>query len=570
MLRKEGNKVELGGSVFRKLSFEFSRLSVALASRLQNNFYLYLAAVMSLGLLLDAATFHIGENMKQKAFDFVVRQRVIVPKPDPDIVIVDINEASLSALAPEYGRWPWPRQVFGEFVTQLEQQNPKAIVFDVLFSDADVQNPDSDAFFNEAIAATNNSYLPFLRLPTQFDSQSQVKPSMIPGVEDVVGGQADKAATIAVVLPHFEAALKKNHLGTHNIYPDDDGIVREYRLWQDTGGWRLPSLPLLVSKQSLDAAKNLPQDMLVNWRGGPFTYHSVSFSEVYRDITAKSPKRPANEFTGKIVIIGSTAPSLFDLKATAMAKMHPGVEILATAIDNLKHDDYLRIWRGSLPYILFSLPLLWLTALGFYHNIERDRFASLFGMSQLLLLAISYIGIQAANIYIDLTAPVTWAIAYFSIAKIYAFATDRAMQRILAKESTRSQGVGSANLLIIDIVTQQGLSDALLKNIRKALEAETRLPCMVNEMKGIQGGVWGLFSDMITLTWTSKPEEVLPESQRLLSALPAILKKLGLPAETTIRHQLNHAALSKETSVEAIWRTLFASTVLMLEQKESK
>ena len=112
------------------------------------------------------------------------------------------------------------------------------------------------------------------------------------------------------MLPHFEGALTPDRHGTHNIYPDADGIVREYRLWQDKDGWRLPSLPLQVGSYAALNSLPPPQNMLINWRGGPFTYANVSFSDVYLDMTAKVPKRPQNEFTGKIVIIGSTAPSL--------------------------------------------------------------------------------------------------------------------------------------------------------------------------------------------------------------------------------------------------------------------
>ena len=103
---------------------------IARATRkLRNVFYLYLAALLTLFVLLDAGVFHVGENMRQKAFDFMVRKRVIMPKPDPEIVIVDVNEASLAAMAKEYGRYPWPRQVFGEFLENIEAQNPEAVVF---------------------------------------------------------------------------------------------------------------------------------------------------------------------------------------------------------------------------------------------------------------------------------------------------------------------------------------------------------------------------------------------------------------------------------------------------------
>lgn len=75
------------------------------------------------------------------------------------VVQVDINEASLAAMAGDYGRWPWPRQVMGEFFEQIEKQHPKALVFDILFSDPDVLNPDSDAYSNDAVNNTNNTLI---------------------------------------------------------------------------------------------------------------------------------------------------------------------------------------------------------------------------------------------------------------------------------------------------------------------------------------------------------------------------------------------------------------------------
>jgi len=147
-----------------KLALLMNQWLASITRRLHNNFYLYLSTLLTVFVLLDASLFHIGENMRDKAFDLMVKNRVIVPKADKDIVIVDINEASLSAMAGEYGRWPWPRQVIGEFLENIQAQQPKAVVFDILFSDPDVYNPDSDAYFNDVIAGTNNTFFPMLRL----------------------------------------------------------------------------------------------------------------------------------------------------------------------------------------------------------------------------------------------------------------------------------------------------------------------------------------------------------------------------------------------------------------------
>lgn len=556
-----------------RLKFLLGQWLANLTRRLRNNFYLYLAALLTLGVLLDAGVFHVGENMRDKAFDFMVRHRVIVPAPDKDIIIVDVNEKSLAAMAGEYGRWPWPRQVFGEFLENIEAQKPKAVVFDILFSDADLFNPDSDTYFNDAIAATDNTYFPFLRLPETQDKLSAVKPSMIPGLTETITGQADKNATIAVVLPHFEAALNSGRIGFHNIYPDADGIVRDYRLYQNDYGWKLPSLPLTVAN-SLGYAVPDSQNVLLNWRGKPFTYQNVSFSDVMTDMGSKIKKRPQDEFTGKIVIIGSTAPSLFDLKATPMAKIHPGVEILATAIDNVKHGDYLRVWRGLLPYVLMSLLFIWVTTLAFYVNVDRDRFTKIFSGSQIGLLVLSYIGINLTNSYLDFTGPIAWAIAYFSIAKIYAMATDLALQRWLAFGISPGEGGTHALIMPILVESPEPLSDATLKKLKRKIELGSRTPSSVEILRGTQSGIWGLFGDMVIVSWTyaetheEYAKQAKQDADQLATQLPKLVTSLGLPGDTQVRYTLHDGGLVKEKPMASQWRILFAQAILKLEHSE--
>ena len=161
------------------------RLAERMARRLRNNFYLYLAAVITVFAVVDVFALHSVVDMRQKAYDLMMRYRVVKPPADGEIVIVDINEASLAAMAPDYGRWPWPRQVLGEFVEHLEEQKPRAIVFDILFSDADVYNADSDTYFDDVIAQTGNTYFPWLRLPAESDRLSALKAPMIPGARRI-------------------------------------------------------------------------------------------------------------------------------------------------------------------------------------------------------------------------------------------------------------------------------------------------------------------------------------------------------------------------------------------------
>ena len=553
---------------------------VSITKKLQNNFYLYLCAFLSILILLDASLFHIGEDMRNNSFDLMVKNRIVKPKVDRDIVIVDINEASLNAMAKEYGRWPWPRQVFGEFLENIEAQKPKAIVFDILFSDADVYNPDSDTYFNDVIAGTNNTFFPMLRLSPASDHLSKITPDMIPGLKQALNRMDGESISIvkkpiAIVLPHFEAALNSKHLGTHNIYADADGITREYRLWHNENGWLLPSLPLAVGDFAQMNSFPPPQNMLINWRGKAFTYPYVSFSDVFSDMASKVKKRPLNEFANKIVIIGSTAPSLFDIKATAMSKEFPGVEILATAIDNVKHVDYLHVWHGKTPYILMSLLLIWLTALAFYRNVDRDKVTKVFSSSQITLLALSYITLNLTNIYLDITGPITWAIMYFSVAKIYALANDRAMQRLLANDIESGKNGAAILLMPILIKSEIPFSDSMLKTLQNKITRLCTLPATVEVLKGTQSGIWGLFSDMITVSWAyssghaEEAEKVKNDATQLGLQLKNLLQNTGMPDNTTVRYVQHTGVLNAEKPMDSQWRCLFAQAILKLDILEN-
>jgi CHASE2 domain-containing sensor protein len=100
-----------------------------LARRWKNSFYLYLAVFFTLLALADTAFLHVTANMRQTTFDMMMRYRIMVAKPDPDIVIVDSRGefggyTGLWALAMAAPKWG---------VYRLAQQ-PSAVVFDVLLA----------------------------------------------------------------------------------------------------------------------------------------------------------------------------------------------------------------------------------------------------------------------------------------------------------------------------------------------------------------------------------------------------------------------------------------------------
>ncbi len=385
----------------------------ATSDRLGNGFYVGLAIV----LIAVAAVAILNGNtnaMKYKAYDLIMKYRIHAPAPDTEIVILDIDETALAAMATQYGRWPWPRSIMGELVDGITPQKPQAIVFDIAFSDPDVFNADSDRYFRDVVAHSANTYFPMIRLVPENDARSTLRINQLPGVTPF-SAEALPEATVAMVLPYFVDVLTDSRLGTNNLLTDDDGVVRTYSVYANEYEWRVGSLPANVA-QSLGVALPVAPEILLNWRGRPPSYRHISFHEVYLDLLKQKRTRPADEFAGKIVIIGSTAPALFDYKPSSMTKVHPGVEILATALDNLKNGDSL--WE--LPrwiYVLITALAVGLLAVAFVYSVDQRVVTLAFTILQTGFLAVSYVFLNVSMVFVDLTAPFAFCLVYFTIAR---------------------------------------------------------------------------------------------------------------------------------------------------------
>lgn len=398
--------------------------------------YPLLAAVVTVLLLVDSGIEGMLQATETRLFDTLITHRIRTPAADPSIVILDIDEASLAALAAQHGRWPWPNTVFAEMVQGLEQAGAKSIVFDILFADWDTLRPASDAAFNAAIANTRNTYFPMLRLDPRNDALSKIPVNAIPGAQATTP-TPDTASTIAIILPKVPAAIDNGRLGTHQVQPDHDGIIRRYPLWIHHAGWRLPSLPTVVAQDWPGTPNSVEGDgMLLNWRGPPFSYRYVSFANAYRALVQKQGAAPM-DFANKVVIIGSTAPSLFDTKGTPMARIHPGVEILATAIDNLHQGDMLRE-RPRWALLAAALALVWGMALALYRQVRIEKFDLFFGALQVTLVAIAYALLNVSHWYIDVSAPFSIGVAFFTVARIYYTYSHKLLAESTAAARVRS------------------------------------------------------------------------------------------------------------------------------------
>ena len=73
---------------------------------------------------------YISFDLYQKAFP--------LKKQDSNVVIIDIDEKSLS----KFGQFPWNRSVFAKIIDKVHKTKPKAIGFDVFFTEKDKQSPE--------------------------------------------------------------------------------------------------------------------------------------------------------------------------------------------------------------------------------------------------------------------------------------------------------------------------------------------------------------------------------------------------------------------------------------------
>lgn len=489
----------------------YEQMGEGLARGFGRRFYLVLAALLSVFAVVDAARLHWIFDLRQASYDTLIRHRLHVRAADPNIVILNIDEASLARLSGELGRWPWPRQVLADVVSRIEQQQPRAIVFDVLFSEPDIYNPDSDAAFADFVRQCQRCFLPWVRLDPAQDKLSRLDSRQVPGALPRHG----TPAAVAGILPLFDV---DGRIGFNTALPDPDGIVRQYAVYEDRGAARLPALPARVLQGRGVPAdlSGLPPTILLNWRGPPFSYPYVSFADLYLDSLKEHRQRRPDEFRDRIVIIGSTAASLFDVKATPIAEQFPGVEVVATAIDNLQHGDYMRVPPLRWLYLMLALVLVWATALSFYRHMAPEKLARWFGLSQVGLLLVSWASINWSPWYINLLGPVSYAIACYTLARLYAFATRRALEDNIVLADRRRDSPAQLWLAWAQITTADGrpAPEPLLEHLRRALPA----PAAAQGLVAPQKGVWRALEGSVMLCAITPPGAPAPWHEHELSA----------------------------------------------------
>ncbi len=326
------------------------------------------------------------QELDNSWLDLCVRLQSADQPADPRILVIDIDDASLAALAPELGQWPWPRSAHAELVEYLSRQQPAAIVFDLLLPEPDLYRPDSDRYLVEVLARSERVFLPVLHLPgtESWDARPLGELAVPLGLE--AGPGADPEQRARLLRPFMSGEIPLS-LGSINFTRDGDGIGRRYEVYHRIGGWTLPSLPARVAR-TLGAPLPAEHSIALAWRaGGIEPYPRLPYARVYQALERGEPA--STRFTGKIILIGATAAGLHDLQATPIAPVYPGVSILATAIDNLINQEQLHSLNAP-TQLLLALLLLGAALLLSRLSISPLRAMALLGALSLLALGTSH------------------------------------------------------------------------------------------------------------------------------------------------------------------------------------
>jgi adenylate cyclase len=485
-------------SSFLRIVRPVTRPVGVLTERLGSRFYVGLGVIVAAASILGIGSeFTFG--MRVQAYDLVMQNRFRTPPPDPDILLVDIDEASLAAMAPEYGRWPWPRSVMAELIEGVSRAQPAAIVFDVVFSDLDRNQPEGDLYLREVAARSHDTFFAMIRLDAANDARSDLRLAGLAGVTPLPDAKPD--ATVAMVVPYFFDVLKGRRLGTINLYADEDGIARSYHVHRDVAGHRIHSLPANVVAAIGGGGLAPEPDLLLNWRGAPRAYPSVSFHALYERLLRG--EIPA-ELEGRILIVGSTAPALFDIRPTPIATAHTGLELLATALDNLRNRDFVRLLPDWIYMVITAVAVL-LLAMAFRSNVDWLLLRTTFTVMQLAFLAVTYLFLNFTNWFVDLTAPFAAALAYFTVAGFYSRAMVQRRNGSALYSTVLEPGSSAEVLLLACRITATGARRARVHRALQQRAGLTRYGAAAPRLFESAPLFQKLYEDVALFYWIAPP-----------------------------------------------------------------
>ena len=342
---------------------------------------------------------HLLQRVDTLVYDW--RFRAFLPQraDNVPIVIIDVDELSLK----KEGRWPWPREKLARLVDALQKQQVRLIGFDVVFSEAEL-NPVSQVLASGQLSeATATELQP---LVAQLDGDSQFakvisKNTVLGYFLHNSGGihvgelpapilridSKDKNKLSMNFMPDYTGNLPmfaKTVVGAGFVttLPDVDGVMRRSPLVLRYEDGLYSSLSLELAKiylnapfvklQTVKSGSQLRLESLsigntiihtdesgvalIPYKGKGHSYPYISATDVLNNPNAI----PA--LKGAIVLIGTSALGLTDLRTTPLETGYPGVEVHANLLDAIlqstdttTHMYYRPDWEPGLTFVILLL-----------------------------------------------------------------------------------------------------------------------------------------------------------------------------------------------------------------------
>ena len=320
--------------------------------------------------------FNVFTSLRNSAFDTF---QIISPRQSQtkdNILILDIDEKSLS----EIGQWPWSRSVLSELVDQTNLS--AALAFDIVFAEADrtgskeLMNlykknndfvkslkglPDNDDLFANSIKDHGTVVLgaiPSNSLKNNF----QMRFGLIQQGDDPKKFLREYKGiqTNLKILNSSSAGIGSMSIG------NNDSIIRKLPLFENINGSLVPSLSLELLRVAIGAStyqiksSNASGETAFGEETGinhvklgnliiptnPDGSVWIHYPEVSVDSISVSDiikqKYPKDFFKDKILIVGTSAPGLFDLRSTPLKNNVPGVKIIADLTDQILSGSFLQ------------------------------------------------------------------------------------------------------------------------------------------------------------------------------------------------------------------------------------
>jgi adenylate cyclase len=419
---------------------------------------------LCLALLVGLAALRIAdpapiEELRVRTFDAfqVINPRIKTARP---VTIVDIDERSLA----KFGQWPWPRTEIADMIINLTRLGAVVIAFDIVFAEPDRLNPDAVAGTMRYIDEVTRTRLRALPSNDQILADAIKRSRLVLGETALaeVNPQFDKSLPLTgfamlgedpqPFLFDFPGLLRNVPVleesaagrGLITIKSERDGIVRRVPMLMIAQGATMPSLtfeilrlitstPTILIKSEKAGIRSVAVrglDLPTDHNGRLWIHFAdqdpslfVSAADVLDGSVA--PDRIA----GKLVLIGTSAVGLNDIKTSPVSPTIPGVEIHAQVLESALTRSLLSrpLWGAVLEF--GAALLLGLLVIAFAPLFGPVTLVSVGALFASLLVGVAWYFYTEQRLLIDFTYPLLSTTVIYLTLIFTNFVREQAQRR---------------------------------------------------------------------------------------------------------------------------------------------